>query len=554
MSASDKKRLRKEEMAAQLTERQRKEKAEAKKLKVQTITFVTAMILVVCVALGTLGIRAFNRAGIIEKATIAATVGNHSINSVEMNYFYKDAISSQYNQWYQQYPENTDMYIRMLYNLDTTKSLADQPYSEEDSTTWAEHFIQQALEDAKSTYAVYDKAMSENYKLSEEKQAELESTISNAEYTAAMSGFSSVDSYLRASYGNGASLKSYKQYLETLMVTHAYSLDYAESLDFDETAIRDYDTEHPNEYDSFTYTLAHLSQSLFLGEGTKDENGNVTYTDEEKSAATTKAKDTADALAKSASEDELKNLISELEVNQDKEQVTAKKYEDTLYANVMSVAREWISSADRTKNETTVLESTTGSGDDRVVNGYYVVMFHERNENKNFLTNVRHLLVKFEGGTTGEDGQTVYSDTEKAKAKDEADGYLKTWLEGEKTKESFIELVKAHSDDSSKDTGGLVENIAPASSYVKSFLNWSIDTSRQVGDAEVIESEYGYHVMYFDSFADITYRDAMIKATLENEDYENWYNSIVDAVTLTEGNTSKLPRDLILSSGDSSSQ
>lgn len=554
MSASDKKRVRKAEMAELLTERQRKEKAEAKKLKVQTITFVTAMILVVCIALGTLGIRAFNQAGIVERTTIAATVGDHKINSIEMNYFYKDAISSQYNQWYQQYPENTDLYIQMLYNLDLTKSLAVQPYSEEEDITWAEHFIQQALDDAKSTYAIYDKAMSENFKLSEEKQAELNDTIAYNEYYASMYGYSNVDSYLRANYGNGASTKSYNKYLETLMVTYAYSANYAESLEFDDTAIRDYDTAHPNEYDSFSYSLAHLNYSLFLGEGTKDEKGNVTHTDEEKDAARAKAKEVADALALATSEEELKTLISELDINAEKTQVSATKYEDTLYSEVMSVAREWISSADRAENETTVTESTTGSGDDKVVNGYYVVMFHGRNENKNFLTNVRHLLVKFEGGTKDKDGNTVYSDAEKATAKAEAEGYLKTWQEGEKTEESFIELVKKHSDDSSKETGGLFENISPASNYVKNFLNWSIDPARQVGDAEVIESEYGYHVMYFDSYADMTYRDTMINATLESEAYDKWYKEIVDAVTLTEGDTSKLPQDIVLSSGSTTAQ
>ena len=552
MSASDKKKIRKAEMAELLTERQRKEKAEAKKLKAYTVTFVVAMILVVSIALGTLGVRAFNQAGIAEKATIAATVGDHKINSIEMNYFYKDAISSQYNQWYQQYPENTDLYIQMLYNLDPTKSLATQLYSEEEGTTWAEHFIQQALDDAKSTYALYDKAMSENYKLSEEKQAELNDTIAYNEYYASMYGYSNVDSYLRANYGNGASAKSYNKYLETLMVTYAYSTDFAESLEFDDAAIREYDAEHPNEYDSFSYTLSHLNYSLFLGEGTKDENGTATYTEEEKDAARAAAKAAADAIALATTEEEFKTLVSGLEVNAEKEQVTAKKYEDTLYSEVMSVAREWVSSADRAENNTTVIESTTGSGDDKVVNGYYVIMFHGRNENKNYLSNVRHLLVQFEGGSQDEDGNVVYSDTEKAAAKTEAEGYLNTWLAGDKTAESFAELVKEHTDDSgSKETGGLYEEISPASNYVPNFLSWSIDPTRQVGDTAVIETEYGYHVMYFDSYAEMTYRDAMINATLESEAYDEWYKAIVDAVTLTEGNTSKLPTDIVISSGSS---
>ena len=47
MSASSKKQLRKEERMAQLTERQKKEKAEAKKLKIYTGVFLTVLALIV---------------------------------------------------------------------------------------------------------------------------------------------------------------------------------------------------------------------------------------------------------------------------------------------------------------------------------------------------------------------------------------------------------------------------------------------------------------------------------------------------------------------------
>ena len=554
MSASDKKKLRKEEKAVKLTERQLKEKAEAKKLKRNTVIFVTAMVLVVCIALGVLGVRAFNRYGVIERFTIAATVGGHEINSIELSYFYNDAIQAEYNQMYQnayqqssQYPE---LLITYMYGLDPAKSLAEQPYNPDDpSITWADHFVEQAINDAKDLYAIYDKAMSENYTLSAEQQAELDQTLASTEYYATMYGYSNAESYLRATYGNGASMKSYSKYMEKQMIAYAYTTDYAETLEdkFGETALREYDAKNPNKYDSFTYTQVYLQSSLFLGEGTKDENGTVTHTDEEKEAARVKAKEIADTLAKATSEEEFKKLVSELEINKEKEQVATKKYEKTLYDSVMSVYRDWVAGTDRAENDTTVLEGTSGSGDSKVINGYYVVMFHNRNDNKMFPANVRHLLVNFEGGTKDENNQTVYSDAEKAKAKEEADGYLKTWQDGEKTKESFIELVKAHSDDSSASTGGLFENITHDSSYVENFLNWSIDPNRKVGDAEVIETEYGYHVMYFESHNETTYRDAMIEADMQNEDYDAWYKSIVDPVTATPGNTSKLRRDIVLS-------
>ena len=75
MSASDKKKLRKEQAAAMITEQQNKERAEAKKLKIYTITFISVLLLIVCTAIAVLTIRGINNSGVMQKNTIAATVG-----------------------------------------------------------------------------------------------------------------------------------------------------------------------------------------------------------------------------------------------------------------------------------------------------------------------------------------------------------------------------------------------------------------------------------------------------------------------------------------------
>ena len=133
--------------------------------------------------------------------------------------------------------------------------------------------------------------------------------------------------------------------------------------------------------------------------------------------------------------------------------------------------------------------------------------------------------------------------------KAEADGYLETWLAGDKTEESFIELVKEHSDDSSASTGGLFEDINPNSQYVANFLNWSIDPDRQKGDCEVIETEYGYHVMYYVGDDEMNYRDYMIRNEMRTADHEKWYNGVVDAITAEAKDTSRMKLDLVMSQG-----
>ena len=83
MSASAKKKLRKEEAAGQLTEKQLKQQKEAKKLKVYTAIFVVAIAVVLIFGIINAGPNLYKNSGIKEKNTIAAEIGDHEINSVE---------------------------------------------------------------------------------------------------------------------------------------------------------------------------------------------------------------------------------------------------------------------------------------------------------------------------------------------------------------------------------------------------------------------------------------------------------------------------------------
>ena len=61
-------------------------------------------------------------------------------------------------------------------------------------------------------------------------------------------------------------------------------------------------------------------------------------------------------------------------------------------------------------------------------------------------------------------------------------------------------------------------------------MNWSIDENRKVGDTEVIESEYGYHVMYYVGASELNYRDTMISDDMRAEDLEEWYDGILESM------------------------
>lgn len=550
MSASDKKKLRKEQAASIITERQKQEHAEAKKLKIYTTVFVAALVLIACTAIAVLTVRGINNSGVMQKNTVAATVDEEQLNSVEMSYYYNDAINDFYSEMSSQYSEYASQYLEAI-GLDNTKPLDEQIYDEESGQTWAEYFLDEALKKAQNDFALYKAATEDSFTLPEEEQTTLDNQLNNLETYTTLYGFSNSKQYLRAMYGYGADAKSYGEYLERRAVADAYLSAHEEGLTFDDAAIREQEAINPNKYTSFTYTSAYLSYTDFRQGGTEDEDGTVTYSDEENNAAREAAKLAAEDMATATTVDELKEKVEAAEVNEDS-QLAVNEYTDNLYTNINATLAQWLSDEERQEGDIEAIPNTSTTTDEEgnettVTNGYYVAIFHSKNDNAKKMSNVRHLLVQFKGGETDEaTGETTYTEAEMAEAKEAADGYLKQWQEGDATEESFIELVKEHSDDTSAEEGGLFENIHPDSEYVENFLNWSISADRKPGDAEVIETEYGYHVMYYVGESETTYRDYMISNELRATTQEEWHNGLIEATTATLGDTSKMKLDVML--------
>jgi len=556
MSASDKKKLRKEQNAATMTERQKKERGEAKKLKAYTFTFIVLMVLVVSIFLG-ITLRT-PVTGLINRSTTAVKINDTKINTVHLSYYYKDFIQNFVNQ-YSDYGNYASMYLQMYTGLNTAVALDEQTYNASTGDTWADYFTDSAIENAQWAYAMYNKAMSDGYKLTDVDEKSLQTQESNLELMASYYGYSNAKAYLRASYGPGATVKSYMEYTRINTIANNYASEYYNNLEYKEEDYREYEKEKYNDYSSYSFSYYYLSVDSFLtfiggGKTEKDENGKTTttYTDEQKEAAREAAKEAAESLAvkKNSTLKKLNAAIKKLDINDGKKDVAAT--ENTLVIST-SIANEdfkkFVTDSTRKAGDNTVIEYKTGEGDDAVVSGYYVVLYQGMDENKAPLANVQHILVKFEGGTKDkETGETTYSDAEKKATKEKAEAILEEFKKGKKQdSEAFGKLAETKSEDTgSKSTGGLIENIYRDSNYVQSFKDWALD-DRKVGDTGVIESEYGYHVMFYKEDDELTYRDYMIDIDMTNEAFEEWENAIVATVSVEEKNTKGLDRDMVIS-------
>ena len=530
MSASSKKKLHAEEANAKLTEKQLAQQKEDKKVKAYTIAFA-AVLVVLVLAAAFVGInRAVSNSGSREKKTVALILGDTTLSNAELSYYFIDTVNNFYSR---------NGTYAALYGLDTTKALDQQVFDADAGTTWADYFLSSAEQSARATYAIAKEAAANGYELSESDQSQLDSLESTLSLHASVYGYSKPEAYLKAMYGNGATLDSYKEYYRVNLLASGYQTEYRDSLTCTDEQVEAKDAEDPAVYNSYSYNQYYLSSSRYL-----DDDA----TNAEKAAA-------AEADAKSLVSDEINSVealdaaIAALEVNADTT-ASSSAMDDTRYTSVNSVIAQWISDSSRKAGDKTYIANTSTTTDDdgnevETISGYYVVYYRSSSDNSTPLVNVRHMLAGFEGGTT-ENGTTTYSDEEKAAAKEKAESWLQTWEDGDATEESFAALANENSTDpGSKDNGGLYENVFPGQ-MVSAFNNWCFDENRKPGDTGIVETSYGYHVMYFVGQSGETYREYLVKNDLTSEDYTNWYNALVDALNMTVGDTSYIRTNLVM--------
>ena len=523
MSASSKKKIRKEQESAALTEKQIAAQKDAKQLKLLTIAFTVVMAVILVVAI-TVGVnQTLTANGTREKSTTALTVTDHKINSVTMNYFFVDAVENFYT--------NYGSYAS-LFGLDLTAPLNAQVVDEETGMTWADDFMESAKSTAQAVYALSDAAKAAGFALSEEETAALDTDLQTMAMYAQLYGYESTDAFLKARYGNGSTEASYREYIQMRTLAEAYQNHYTESLTYTDAQLRAVDTENYNKFSSFSYNTYAVSTSKFDSEADAE--------------AAAKALTGADINTVEA----LDAAIAAMPINAETTAVSTTNT-NVLYTSLSSLYADWVSDSSRKVGDTAYFanKTTDAEGNESVLS-YNVVMFNGVEENEFALADVRHILVNYEGGTTDEStGAVTYSDEEKAAAKAAAEELLNQWLSGDKTEESFAALATEHTDDTgSAENGGLYEKILPGQ-MVANFNDWCFDSSRQAGDTGIVESNYGYHVMFYSGDNAMTYRDYLIDTELRNADVTDWFQALTDAATVTDGDTKYIRMDMVLSAG-----
>ena len=90
-------------------------------------------------------------------------------------------------------------------------------------------------------------------------------------------------------------------------------------------------------------------------------------------------------------------------------------------------------------------------------------------------------------------------------------------------------MANTYSDDSGSNTNGGLYEAVKERQMVTNFNDWCFDASRKAGDTGIVESDYGYHIIYF-----------------IGDDAEEWHVNIKDTITSNKLNDymSNLTADL----------
>ena len=146
---------------------------------------------------------------------------------------------------------------------------------------------------------------------------------------------------------------------------------------------------------------------------------------------------------------------------------------------------------------------------------------------------MRHILIKPETSSSSSstsstsDATTATSKQWKA-AQKKADKILKEFNDGKKTEEAFADLAKENSVDSNKDDGGLYENVTPHQ-MVNTFDAWCFDSSRKAGDTAIVQTKYGYHIMYFSGYGDLKVWEYTAQQSLASKDSKDTQKELEDS-------------------------
>lgn len=386
-------------------------------------------------------------------------INGEKVNKVEFDYVYNTSKNNYITQY--------GSYLS-YFGLDTSKDLSTQMYS--DTLTWQDYFEQNAVESLKQNKALMAEAKAAGFTY--DTTDEYNTFKETIKTSAAAAGVSDKE-YVRSIYGSYATMGRIEEYVKNDMVMNAYYQKLQEDNAPSDDEIQNYYEENKATYDSVDYRLTTIEADLPTEPTELADPVEETAADTTGTTDGTAATDSTQDTAYQPSDAEIAKAMEDAKVlADDAEQTVAKDgeaHENEKKSSVNYLISDWLFDDARKAGDTTVITNDNS-------HCYYVVAFEKRYLDETPSADVRVIIP-----TEDKTGEEI----------------LEEWKNGAATEDSFAELCKKYTQDTSAvENGGLFEQVTKTG-MTEELSNWIFDSSRQAGDTVAITVSDSTYVLYY---------------------------------------------------------
>ena len=433
----------------------RKEEKEKEKKEERISTTVGIVFLVALVCL----VASFPIRTYLATHETYVVINGEEVNKVEFDYVYNTSKNNYITQY--------GSYLS-YFGLDTSKDLSTQMYS--DTLTWQDYFEQNAVESLKQNKALMAEAKAAGFTY--DTTDEYNTFKETIKTSAAAAGVSDKE-YVRSIYGSYATMGRIEEYVKNDMVMNAYYQKLQEDNAPSDDEVQSYYEENKATYDSVDYRLTTIEADLPTEPTELADPVEETAADTTGTTDGTAATDSTQDTAYQPSDAEIAKAMEDAKVlADDAEQTVAKDgeaHENEKKSSVNYLISDWLFDDARKAGDTTVITNDNS-------HCYYVVAFEKRYLDETPSADVRVIIP-----TEDKTGEEI----------------LEEWKSGAATEDSFAELCKKYTQDTSAvENGGLFEQVTKTG-MTEELSNWIFDSSRQAGDTVAITVSDSTYVLYY---------------------------------------------------------
>ncbi len=515
-----------EERKARLAKASKKNSKKRHKIAVKAMSkktkAVVSIVLVAVIAVAAAGLACYNL-GVFDRMKTFETTGGEKYSAVEYEYYYKSLHNQVYGMAYEYdtYYGQGYGYSYTGYNYSTLPEEQYYPYSDyalEDGSqaTWKQYFEYAAIVNMQQNIVLADMAKEAGFEVSAEAKAEVDEQIQqlrdNIKESAGDDGtVVSLGKYLRTYYGRGMSESKFLEIVEreTLATEYANYLIETNADGYDLEALEEVYKEDPTSYNCVDFRMFTVSpESVETADDATDEEIEAA---EDKAAADAKAK--AEAMLEKITDED--SFVALAEENATETQKDSYDYSDPQTTLSEYVTYSTVSSSFSEDILDWLYGDKAKAGDKKMfeVNGTYYIFYMLKpayRDNETLPVDVRHILYQI-------DDEATDQEAEAKEQKAAAEAALEKINASTDKLATFLELVESESADTGSNTNGGLYEYVGRGQYVKEFEAWALDPDRREGDIEIVETSYGFHVMYFEKAYTKPYWQIQISNTLASE-------------------------------------